>query len=246
VARADGSHPEQRTNGIGRYQGTPQWSPDGRWLAFDARGQDGTSHIWIADAGGGPPRRLTADSHAENVPAWSHDGRWVYYRSARAGTREIWRVPWAGGTAEQVTRNGALIASESEDGKDLYYVKDDPSPLFVVPVAGGPERQIPISVAIRGFVVRKDGIYYISRTTNDSQFSGPRGQTADGVFYRSRARDSRYLLSFYDFATRQSRTITQINGTLYLGLTVSPDSTTFLFSRSAVSGSDLMLIENFR
>jgi dipeptidyl aminopeptidase/acylaminoacyl peptidase len=246
VARADGSHPEQRTNGIGRYQGTPQWSPDGRWLAFDARGQDGTSHIWIADAGGGPPRRLTADSHAENVPAWSHDGRWVYYRSARAGTREIWRVPWAGGTAEQVTRDGALIASESEDGKDLYYVKDDPSPLFVVPVAGGPERQIPISVAIRGFVVRKDGIYYISRTTNDSQFSGPRGQTADGVFYRSRARDSRYLLSFYDFATRQSRTITQINGTLYLGLTVSPDSTTFLFSRSAVSGSDLMLIENFR
>jgi hypothetical protein len=33
---------------------------------------------------------------------------------------------------------------------------------------------------------------------------------------------------------------------MYLGLTVSPDRKTFLFSRSAVSGSDLMLIENFR
>jgi len=246
IAHADGSNPRQLTDRIGSYQGTPQWSPDGRWIAFDSRGQDGTPHVWIVDASGGPPRRLTADAHAENVPAWSHDGRWVYYRSNRTGTREIWRIPLAGGEAEQITRNGALIASESEDGKDLYYVKDDPSPLFTMPVAGGPERQIPISVDNRGFVVWNDGIHYLSRTTNDVLAAGPRGQRGDGIFYRSATRNNRYSLNFYDFATRQSRTITQIDGPIYLGLTVSPDRKSVLFSRSAVSGSDLMLIENFR
>jgi Tol biopolymer transport system component len=234
------------TNRVGSYQGTPHWSPDGRWIAFDSRGPDGVGHVWIVDAGGGPPRRLTADPHNENVPAWSHDGRWVYYRSNRTGTREIWRVRFAGGDAAQVTRNGALIGRESEDGRDLYYVKDDPSPLFVVPVAGGPERQVPISVASRGFVMREDGIYYLSGATSNVPARDTRGQSADGIFYRSGARNSRYSLNFYDFATRQSRTITQIDGRLYLGLTVSPDGKTFLFSRSAVSGSDLMLIENFR
>jgi Tol biopolymer transport system component len=246
TARADGSNPRQLTDRVGAYQGTPHWSPDGRRIAFDSRGQDGTAHVWIVDAAGGPPRRLTADSHNENVPAWSRNGLWVYYRSNRTGTREIWRVPAAGGKAEQVTRNGALIAVESEDEKDLYYVKEDVSPLFVVPVAGGPERQLPISVANRGFVVRKDGVYYLERTTKDVQAIGPRGQHGDGIFYRGGANNSRHLLRFYDFATRQSRTITQIDGPMYLGLTVSEDRKTFLFSRSAVSGSDLMLIENFR
>jgi Tol biopolymer transport system component len=25
---------------IGRFSGTPRWSPDGRWIAFDARVED--------------------------------------------------------------------------------------------------------------------------------------------------------------------------------------------------------------
>jgi Tol biopolymer transport system component len=246
TAHADGSNPRQVTDRVGAYQGSPRWSPDGRWIAFDSRGRDGAVHVWIVEATGGPPRRLTTDSHSENVPAWSHDGRWVYYRSNRTGTREVWRVPVAGGQAEQVTRNGALIASESENGKDLYYVKGDPSPLFVVPVAGGPERQLPLSVGNRGFVARKDGIYYISRAANDVPPIGPRGQRGDGNFYTNPTKDSRDGLCFYDFATRQSRTLFQIDGPIYLGLTVSPDGKSFLFTKSAAAGSDLMVIENFR
>src|SRR5207253_1039735 len=36
VARADGSGVVQMTNRLGRTQGTPRWSPDGRWIAFDS------------------------------------------------------------------------------------------------------------------------------------------------------------------------------------------------------------------
>jgi len=37
-----------------------------------------------------------------------------------------------------------------------------------------------------------------------------------------------------------------IEGRLYLGLAVSPDRKTFLFSKNSDAGADLMLIENFR
>jgi TolB protein len=40
LAAADGSNPQQLTNGPGTYQGSPSWSPDGRRVAFDALGKD--------------------------------------------------------------------------------------------------------------------------------------------------------------------------------------------------------------
>ena len=38
IAEADGSNPQQLTHGPGVSQGSPSWSPDGRRIAFDARG----------------------------------------------------------------------------------------------------------------------------------------------------------------------------------------------------------------
>jgi len=95
-------------------------------------------------------------------------------------------------------------------------------------------------------MVRKDGIYYLSGTTNGIPVVGPRGQRGDGNFYRGATRNSRYSLNFYDFATRPGRAIAQLDRPVYLGLTVSPDRKSFLFSRSRVAGPDLMLFENFR
>jgi len=96
--------------------------------------------------------------------------------------------------------------------------------LYARALAGGPERQIIDAVASRVFYPVEDGIYYI----------GP-GDAA-----------GTYALRFYDFANRRSRTLSSIEQTPNLGLTVSPDRQTFLFSISNPESSDLMLIENFR
>jgi eukaryotic-like serine/threonine-protein kinase len=130
VSEADGSNPVQMTSNLGRQQGTPRWSPDGRWIAFYSQGEDGRRHIYMMDASGGRPRRLTPELPDEAVPSWSRDGKWIYFRSNRTGRDEIWRVPVAGGRAEQLTKEGGDAADESADGITLFYIKSMSSPLF--------------------------------------------------------------------------------------------------------------------
>jgi Tol biopolymer transport system component len=53
LTEADGSKPLQMTHNLGRHQGSPRWSPDGRWIAFNSQGPDGHHDIYVMDASGG-------------------------------------------------------------------------------------------------------------------------------------------------------------------------------------------------
>jgi Tol biopolymer transport system component len=216
------------TNEVGRWrwQGTARWSPDGRWIAFDSQGDDGRVDVWVIDADGGQLRRVTPFASDESAPSWSRDGKWIYFRSDRTGRNEIWKMPFQGGQAVQVTDKGGYVAFESWDSTTLYYVKavPTPTPLFARPLGKGPEHQIIDRVVNRAFYPVEDGIYYI----------GPGEKLGT------------YSLQFYDFATGRSRALTAIEESVYLGLAVSPDRKTVLFSVSNPATSDLMLIENFR
>lgn len=53
----DGSPPAPLTQGHGDLH--PRWSPDGRWLAFLRRGDDGPPQVWLLPTSGGEPRALT-------------------------------------------------------------------------------------------------------------------------------------------------------------------------------------------
>lgn len=225
VANADGSHPVQLTKQLGRSQGSPRWSPDGLWIAFDSQRADGKQDIYVIHANGGRPRRLELGPHQNAVPSWSRDGEWIYYMSDRTGRHEIWRVHPAGGQPEQVTDNGGHNALESVDRKTLFYAKADiGTPLFARPLAGGPEgKVVEFNGPARDFPVFEDGFYYSGRSEK-----------------------GRVPLLFYQFSSGSSRLITHVERYVYKGLTVSPDRKTILYTRSASSGGDLMLIENFR
>jgi Tol biopolymer transport system component/DNA-binding winged helix-turn-helix (wHTH) protein len=107
VAAADGTEAHQLTHGPGQWQGSPHWSPDGRWIAFDSQGDDGQWHIWTIDADGGSARQVTKERGDQNVPTWSHDGQWIYFSAGSDTVRNIWRVPSAGGAPERVTEAGS-------------------------------------------------------------------------------------------------------------------------------------------
>jgi Tol biopolymer transport system component len=224
VAQADGSKPIQMTNNFGRHQGTPRGSPDGRWIAFDSQGEDGHWDIYVMDASGGRPRRITMEPSDENMPLWSHNGKWIYFSSDRTGRREIWRVPFAGGAAEQLTKESGFVASESADGATLFYMKAASSPLFERPLSGGAERQLLDWVSSKSFVPADDGIYYIGRRGDNGQFP----------------------LQFFQFSSQTGKVLTNIDGVVYQGLSVSPDRTAILFTKTVRSGANLMMIENFQ
>ncbi len=224
VAQADGSKPVQMTNNFGRHQGTPRWSPDGRWIAFDSEGEDGHWSIYVMDASGGRPRRITPEPSDQNMPFWSRDGKWVYFRSDRSGRDEIWRMPFAGGVVEQITKEGGFAAYESADGTTLFYTKATSSPLFAKPLSGGAERQLLNWVSYKAFVPMDDGIYYIGRRSDNGQ----------------------YPLEFFQFSSQTSQVLTNIDGVISIGLSVSPDRKDILFTKTVKSGANLMMIENFQ
>jgi serine/threonine protein kinase/Tol biopolymer transport system component len=228
VTNSDGSNPVQLTDGLGRQQGSPQWSPDGRWIAFDSQREDGTFDVFVIDATGGPPRRLTPEPSNEHRPSWSRDGRWIYFASDRTGRFEVWRAPARGGDAVAVTDNGGYRCIESVDGRTLYYAKErgPNQPLFARPLDGGPERRVVDAILGSTFAVTENGLYYFARTDVPGVTS----------------------LRFLDVGHERSREVARLDMTVApgLGLTVSPDRKTILFTAFKPNNADLFLIENFR
>ena len=73
--------------------------------------------IWLADADGRNPRRLTAHVARDIAPRFSPDGRWVAFTSNRAGNNDVYVVPLAGGEPRQLTYH-------SGDDQALYWTPD--------------------------------------------------------------------------------------------------------------------------
>src|SRR5690606_30692207 len=106
----------------GPFTSTPSWSPDGRRLAFVARGR-GSVDVYVADVTGSPPRQLTSAPSNDRAPTWSRDGAWIYFGSNRGGGWDIWKVPSGGGDAVRVTRGGGIAAQEGPPGTGLFFVR---------------------------------------------------------------------------------------------------------------------------
>jgi dipeptidyl aminopeptidase/acylaminoacyl peptidase len=70
---ANGGTPRRLTHGKGR-DGSPRWSPDGRWLAFTSDRDGDISQLYVMPADGpGDARKLTELKEAVEGPVWSPD-----------------------------------------------------------------------------------------------------------------------------------------------------------------------------
>jgi Tol biopolymer transport system component len=105
------------------------FSPDGRWLAFDSD-RGGTQQIYRVPLAGGEIEQLTTGDEPAFDPSVSPDGREIAYHSFRGGTRQIFVLPAEGGTPTQVTTGSVQFRSPewSPDGRMLAIVKAPFSP----------------------------------------------------------------------------------------------------------------------
>ncbi len=228
ICDSEGRNSIQLTSFNGPDLGSPRWSPDNRWIAFDSN-KDGNWDIYVISRDGGQPRRLTSGPSDKWRPSWSHDGRWVYFGSTKTGDGQIWKTPAQGGEAVRLTKiKGGGEAFESFDGKFVYYAYTEEPGVWKVPVTGGEETRV--------LDWGEDGVWAL---------------TNQGICFFDISKSTGAALKFYNFATGKATLLRQFSKETQVetgstSLTVSPDGRWILYVQRDQSGSNLMLVENFR
>ena len=100
---------------------SPAWSADGTKLAFSSA-RSGRPEIWVADAGGGNLRRVTAFG-SEVSPAWNpRTGTQLVFVSGRTGEPQIYVMDQDGANVQRMTDSGyAVEPSWSSNGGMLAF-----------------------------------------------------------------------------------------------------------------------------
>jgi Tol biopolymer transport system component len=226
ICNSDGSNPVQINTGGGRAK----WSPDGQTIALDMDDVEGNSDVYVINASGGTPRRLTTDPAQDSYPSWSPDGQSVYFKSDRSGVPQLWKVPASGGAAAQITGIAARdvdMPQISPDDKYVFYSTGYPGPQSVwrLPIEGGEAKKLFDGVHTAAqWTVSRHGIYFFAKPDEKGHSD----------------------LAVYEFATSKIRKIVTVERPVTWSIAASPDGRTILYTQIDEVGSDLMLVENFR
>jgi Tol biopolymer transport system component len=199
-----------------------RWSPDGKSLIFDTRGEENNELYIVPATAAGKPVRVQLDALNGS---WSHDGKSIYFQSRN----HIWKSAANGGEPQQLSpTDEAAQPVESVDGKYIYF--RNRRAFWRVPVGGGdaektivPEHDLMWSTTLQP---SKQGMYYFEweRSANEP------------------------VVSFFDFAEKKSSVIFHVKhgGGRDATFSVSPDGTHILYARVDQSQTNLEVVENFR
>jgi Tol biopolymer transport system component len=125
----------------------PNWSPDGRWLVFNAGGQ-----LFKIRPEGGTPEHIPTSGldDVNNDHVLSPDGSTIYVSSDDG---HLYAVPFTGGEPRRVSNTHATphhyyLHGISPDGETLAYVAVEAPQgrrkvnIFIIPAAGGPDTRL--------------------------------------------------------------------------------------------------------
>jgi dipeptidyl aminopeptidase/acylaminoacyl peptidase len=126
-------HANQITSGDDWNDTDPQWSPDGRKIAFvsnrtgKAFDENRDTDVWVIDASGGSLTKISDHPVPDSSPRWSPDGQTIAFLSDPLDRShpKIWLAPSAGGAPSRLAADGLdLIPAGlrwAEGGRALYF-----------------------------------------------------------------------------------------------------------------------------
>ena len=122
---ASGKKERRLTNG--RRAHSPDWSADGKTIAFVIN-RDGTENLSLIDVDGKNFRKLTDFQNGEQVfrPQWSPDGKQLLFAMSRGNGRDIYSIDASNGKMTSVLADSADSRDPvySADGKKIYFSWD--------------------------------------------------------------------------------------------------------------------------
>jgi dipeptidyl aminopeptidase/acylaminoacyl peptidase len=217
----------------------PDWSPDGKLLAFASNRSmpdpDATYayNIWVVPADntdrGANPTQVTTGLGGDRQPAWSPDGKWIAFSTQLDpklfdyGTKHIAEAPSSGGRAKVLTLaldRMAVNPRFAPDGKSVYFVVDDDGSqnLAQVNVADGKvTRPINGRIMLDTFSVAKDGTLAANISTMDRPYelyTAPGGKLTR-LSHINDAWLAQFKLSPGEYVSFQSKDGTTVHGYLY-------------------------------
>ncbi len=124
---------KQITEGVDWNDSDPQWSPDGKRIAFVSNrtgkefDHNRNTDVWVISAEGGALTKISDHDEADNSPRWSPDGNTIAF-TGEVHDRDhpkIWLAPSSGGSPSVLAATGLdLIPSDLDwaaDGRLLYF-----------------------------------------------------------------------------------------------------------------------------
>jgi WD40-like Beta Propeller Repeat len=209
----------------------PAWSPDGRRIAF-VSDRSGTREVWICDADGSNPRKLTSFGGPQIIyPRWSPDGARLVFSAVTGagGNLEGYVIAAAGGKPERIQAAGRPTMAHpifSHDGRTIYFIpgpKEGSVHAWKMPAGGGDALQVTTGDAFRPEESADGTMLYYGKFGVPGIWSTPTagGQerqvltsvsdrnwtvTPKGIYYfdRAAARSSRTPLMFHDFDSKKT------------------------------------------
>ncbi len=139
VADSDGFNPQTIVRSAEPLL-SPNWSPDGRKLAYVSF-ERGNSSIYIQDISTGARELLTSFRGINSAPSFSPDGRRLALSLSRSGNPEIYVMDLGSKQLTQLTNHFGIDTEPTwaADGGSIYFTSDRGGrpQIYQVPASGG-------------------------------------------------------------------------------------------------------------
>jgi len=248
-------------------QTLPRYSPDGTRIAFQSN-RTGTTEIWISDAQGTDPERLTSfNGPISSSPSWCSDGRRIAFDSRVSGTTSIYvedvaeRVP-----REVVTSRRNLSSPVWSTDCRWMFAHDSDAVLYRFPATGGRAKRVTDRPSTHSVVVddtlifnvlEPDGVVLWSTRVSGGpevrlehipklRYDDVWTATRSGIYYTD-VSSFPATVHFYDFATRTTRPRMTLKQAPVpagaIAIDVSADGRWLLYSQVDDEQSEIMLVD---